>query len=78
MNLPDEIVEKIMHFAGAYSYNKKLRPYIEEIKIIRNIIEEHGVTRSLVHLQEYYALKNAYNDYMEGYPMSLYWDALHI
>ena len=71
-------LSKKLCISQAYSYNKKLRPYIEDIKIIRNIIEEHGVTRSLVHLQEYYALKNAYNHYMEGYPMSLYWDALHI
>ena len=48
MNLPDEIIEKIMHFAGAYLYNKKLRPYIEDIKRIRNIIEEHSVKRSLI------------------------------
>ena len=35
--LPHEIVEIIMHFAGAYAWDEKQRPYIAEIRSIGDV-----------------------------------------
>ena len=34
--LPYEIIELIMHFMGAYTHNKEERPYIDDIKLIKD------------------------------------------
>jgi len=60
-DLPDEIIEIIMHFMGAYSHNKEERPYIDDIKLIKDITE-YGVQRSLLHIKEIHALQKAYNN----------------
>jgi len=59
MYLPAELVELIMHFAGAYSYSPTDRPYIKEIKDIGEVAV-YGVQRSLLHLRELEALRDAY------------------
>ena len=58
--LPDEIIELIMHFMGAYTHNKEERPYIDDIKLIKDITE-YGVKRSILHIKEMRALQKAYN-----------------
>ena len=58
--LPDEIIELIMHFMGAYTHNKEERPYIDDIKLIKDITE-YGVKRSILHIKEMRALQKAYS-----------------
>ena len=60
-SLPDEIVEIIMHFAGAYTYIPENRPYIEDIKSMGEVIE-YGIERALLHVKEIHAIKKAYGD----------------
>ena len=57
--LPDELVELIMHFAGAYTLKYSDRPYIKEVKQIGDVAL-YGVKRSLLHLREIQALRKAY------------------
>mgnify|MGYP006883067519 CR=1 FL=1 len=58
--LPDEIIELIMHFMGAYTHNKEERPYIDDIKLIKDITE-YGVKRSILHIKEMRAQQKSYN-----------------
>lgn len=61
--LPEELIELIMHFAGAYSFVESERPYIADIQSIGNVVIEQGVKRSLLHLKEIVALRQAYAMY---------------
>ena len=74
-NLPHEIVEMIMRLAGAYTWDEKQRPYIAEIRSIGDVAC-YGVRRSLLHLREIRALRDAYCHYVEGWPLD--WDAFHL
>lgn len=58
--LPEELVELIMHFAGAYTYVPSDRPYIRAIRSIGDAYT-YGVQRALLHVKEIQALREAYD-----------------
>jgi hypothetical protein len=70
MYLPNELVEIIMHYIGAYHLNKKERPYIKDIKLIGKV-SEYGVKRSLIHLKELRVLINMHKQYSGWLPPML-------
>jgi hypothetical protein len=82
-DLPFELVDIIMKFSGAYHLNSKARPYIPDIKFIYNIISDQGVSGAVIHLKEYYALLDAYENNLNvspgaWYMGSMYEDARHL
>lgn len=56
MQLPYDIIHLIMHFYGAYTLNPDERPYIKEIKLIKQYLHL-GVKQSLQQLKIYYKKK---------------------
>ena len=77
MLLPFCIVDYILKIGGAYSLNKTERPYITELHLVKDVLPEHGVRVSILHLKELKALEHAYHDYMNS-PIGIYPDAWHI
>ena len=76
--LPFILVDYIMKYKGAYHFDKDKRPYILELHMLKNILPHHGVRASILHLKEFYALKNAYKLH-NNYPFGgLYADCLHL
>ena len=59
MYLPNDLINIIMNYKGAYNLNIKERPYIKDIKLIGKV-SEYGVKRSLIHLKEMRVLINMY------------------
>ena len=59
--LPFCIVDYIIKFKGAYHYNKDDRPYVSELHMIKDFLPEHGVSASVNHLREFYALKTEHD-----------------
>ena len=57
MALPWELVDLIMHFYGAYHLSNTERPYVGDLRIIKNVAMDHGVRRALLHVQEHRALE---------------------
>ena len=83
MYLPLELVDLCMKFSGAYHWDKTARPYVLDIKLVRNIIVERGVQASLLHIREYHALEKAYAKHNNEWPSawyfnSIYPDAMHL
>lgn len=74
--LPFCLVDYILQFAGAYSWNKEERPYIEELHVIKDVLPAHGVRVSLIHLKEMHALEQAYKGRKNI--QGLYADAWHL
>ena len=67
-DIPFELVDYIMKFAGAYNYNINKRPYIRSMYYLKNITQ-YGVTRALIHLKEMEVLGKAYGNFLEGWPL---------
>ena len=83
MALPWELVDLIMHFYGAYHFSNTERPYVGDLRIIKNVAMDHGVRRALLHVQEHRALEAAYAQHEDVWPArwyngALYEDAMHL
>ena len=69
IDLPWELIEKIMKFKGAYHYEQHKRPYITTLHCLGKIIADHGVKRAIIHHREMDVLERAYADYVGGWPI---------
>ena len=59
--LPLCLVDYIMKYKGAYHLNEDDRPYVSELHMLKDVLPAYGVRASILHLKEFYALKQEYD-----------------
>ena len=77
MDLPFVLVDLCMKFSGAYHWDETERPYVFDIKLVRDIPTQQGVQAALLHIKEYHALDEAYSKHKNEWPSAWYFNSLY-